>query len=136
MSGSLLGLFYPILTVPGISRKEDRVRNGSQREFLKSVLLVTVLAGGVRIAEAHAKLVRSTPKDGATLRASPKRIELWFNELLDDEFNTAQVFSARDLSGKDRKELAQQKPQVDKKDRTHLSLNLPPLEPGKYAVEY
>jgi methionine-rich copper-binding protein CopC len=63
-------------------------------------------------------------------------MEFWFNELLDDEFNTVHLFASKELADKNRKDLAPDKPQVDKKDRTHLTLNLPPLEPGSYAVEY
>ena len=107
-----------------------------RREFFRAGAFLALLAGGVQIVEAHAKLVRSTPKDGATLKTAPKTIEFWFNELLDDEFNTVHLFSAKELSEKDRKDLAREKPQVDKKDRTHLTVSLPPLDAGSYAVEY
>jgi methionine-rich copper-binding protein CopC len=70
------------------------------------------------------------------LGAAPKTIELWFNELLDEEFNTVEVFRAKEVTEKDRKNLVNAKPKVDGKDRTHLSLELPALEPDSYAVEY
>jgi methionine-rich copper-binding protein CopC len=118
------------------SRSEISVRRGSRLEFLKAATGVILFAGVVRVAEAHAKLVRSTPKDGASLRSAPKEIEFWFNELLDDQFNTVHLFAAKELADKDRKDLVHEKPQVDQKDRTHLTLKVPPLEPGSYAVEY
>jgi methionine-rich copper-binding protein CopC len=97
---------------------------------------VALLGAGTRITSAHAKIVRSEPKDRATLVTAPKTIELWFNELLDDEFNTVEIYSTKDATAKSRKNLAKEKPKVDPKDRTHLTLTAPPLEPGGYAVEY
>ncbi len=87
-------------------------------------------------AEAHARLVRSLPVKGAELTAAPDRIEMWFNELLDDGFNTVVVFSAAELDSKKHTNLAREKPVVDSKDKTHLSLRLPPLPAGEYVVEW
>ncbi len=109
---------------------------GSRRRFLKGAAYSALLLAGVRLASAHAKLVRSEPKDAAQLTASPKRIELWFNELLDDEFNTVEVYRAKEVTQKDRKNLVQSKPKVDVKDRTYIVLDLPVLEPDSYTVEY
>ena len=109
---------------------------GSRRSFLKGAGMIVLLAVGACVTEAHAKITRSEPKDGAKLQASPKTIELWFNELLDEEFNTIEVFSSKDLTEKTRKNLATGKPLVDPKDRTHLTLKVPPLAPGSYVVEY
>ena len=108
----------------------------SRRNFLRTAGGVALVMAGVRVVHAHAKLVRSEPKDAARLSGAPKTIELWFNELLDEEFNTVEVFRAKDVAQKDRKNLVKAKPRVDAKDRTHLSLDLPTLEPDSYAVEY
>jgi methionine-rich copper-binding protein CopC len=56
--------------------------------------------------------------------------------LLDDEFNTIELFRAKELTRKDRKNLIQAKPKIDPKDRTHLSLDLPALDADTYALEY
>src|SRR5262245_48533895 len=108
----------------------------TRRDFLKRSTLIGLLVVTVRSASAHAKMIRSEPKSNAVLRTSPKTIELWFNELLDDDFNTIQVFPTKELTEKTHQNLAKDKPQLDGKDRTHLVLQLPSLEPGTYSVEY
>lgn len=87
-------------------------------------------------AWAHARLVRSVPKADSELSAAPKQIELWFNELLEDGFNTVKVFPAADLVVEKKRNFAKDKPQVDAKDRTHLTVGLTPLPPGEYIVEW
>lgn len=87
-------------------------------------------------AWAHARLVRSVPKADTELSAAPKQIELWFNELLEDGFNTVKVFPAADLVVEKKRNFAKDKPQVDAKDRTHLTVELTPLPPGEYIVEW
>ena len=87
-------------------------------------------------AGAHARLVRSVPAKGAELSASPDRIEMWFNELLDDGFNTVLVFPAAELASKLRTNLVREKPVVDPKDRTHLIVKLPALPADEYVVEW
>ena len=87
-------------------------------------------------AEAHARLVRSVPAKGAELSAAPDRIDLWFNELLDDGFNTVLVFPAAELDSKRHTSLVREKPVVDPKDRTHLSVKMPALPAGEYVAEW
>src|SRR5690349_17052102 len=69
----------------------------------------------------HAQLVKSTPLDKAELKQAPKHVDLWFNELLDDNFNSIEILPAADLSAKKHTNLAKGKPKVDAADRTHLS---------------
>lgn len=97
------------------------------------LLLAAVLEG---TALAHARLVRSVPERDAGLAQSPAQAELWFNELLDDGFNSIAIFSANDLTAAKRKNFATTKPALDPKDRTHLVLKLPPLAPGEYVLEW
>ena len=87
-------------------------------------------------AWAHARLVRSLPKVDTELAAAPKRIELWFNELLEDGFNTVKVFPAADLVVEKKRNFAKDKPQVDPADRTHMIVDLTPLPPGEYVIEW
>lgn len=87
-------------------------------------------------AFSHAQVVRINPADDSALAKSPARVEIWFNELLEDGFNSVEIFSAEAPRGGKRINLAENKPALDPKDRTHLTLNLPSLPPGKYSVEW
>lgn len=90
-----------------------------------------------RDAGAHARLERSTPTAGATVATAPATIDLWFNELLDDEFNEVEVFRAKpDHSPADDQNLATGKPQVDDADRTHLVVPVGTLAEGAYVVQW
>jgi len=87
-------------------------------------------------AQAHARMLRSSPADHSTLTNSPTRIELWFNELLEEKFNTVEVFADEPSGTKERTNLAEGEPKVDRKDRTHMTVGLKPLAPGGYVVEW
>jgi len=103
------------------------------RTVLLFLLLIIAAAPG---AWAHARLVRSEPSKGATVTA-PQQIDLWFNELLEDGFNTVAVFPEAELSSAAKhSNLATGKPTVDDKDRTHLTVKLSALTPGEYVVEW
>jgi methionine-rich copper-binding protein CopC len=106
------------------------MRNRAVLVFCVSFLLSCAAVWG------HARLVRSNPADKARLAQSPERVELWFNELLDDSFHQISVFAAREVGLKQRTNLAKGKPVVDAKDRTHLTVEVQPLSPGEYYVEY
>ena len=97
--------------------------------------MLLVLASHVP-AEAHARLERSQPANDATV-AAPSTVELWFNELLDDEFNDVAVYRAKpDGAPADDANLAVAKPRVDDADRTHLTTPVGALAPGAYVVHY
>jgi methionine-rich copper-binding protein CopC len=87
-------------------------------------------------AHAHARMVKSIPAKGAELSASPGQLDLWFNELLEDGFNTIDVFSAAELAAPKHTNLTQGKVMVDPEDRTHLIVKLSPLAPGDYVVDW
>jgi len=91
---------------------------------------------GTSTALAHAQLIKSNPPDKAELKQAPTRVELWFNELLDNGFNSVEVISAADLSSKNHTNLAKGPPKVDPADRTHLTVEVSVLKPGKYVVQY
>jgi methionine-rich copper-binding protein CopC len=112
------------------------VRTSARREFFKGLGLLALSAASSRVTRAHAKMLRSEPKASAVLRNAPKTIELWFSELLEDQFNTIQLFPLAESAEKVRVNLAKEKPKVDPKDRTHLVLELPALDAGGYLVEY
>ncbi len=102
------------------------------RSFLFAMLLLAVAPA----AFAHARLVRSVPGKGEALPRPPAQIDLWFNELLDDGFNAIEIFPASEIAAPKRASLTKEKPVVDPRDRTHLTMKLPPLAPGEYVVEW
>lgn len=102
------------------------------RSILAAWLFLTI----VPAAQAHARLVRSAPAKSEVLAGPPAQLELWFNELLDEGFNSIEVFAAAEGAAKKRTNLAREKPVVDRRDRTRLTLKMPPLPPGEYVVEW
>lgn len=124
----------------GRRRNANAVNNARQRRrahtALSSAVTALVLAAGVSAALAHARVVCSVPAKHAQLQAPPARVELWFNELLDDHFNAVEVFPAAELKSKTRTQLTRGQPTVDPNDRTHVTVELQPLAPGEYVVEY
>lgn len=100
--------------------------------FLATVLAFACAPG----AWAHARLLRSEPKSGAEVNPAPKQIDLWFNELLEEGFNTVIVFPVADLTAEKKNNFVKGKPVVDPKDHTHLSIKLAALPPGEYIIEW
>ncbi|MGH8614500.1 MAG: copper resistance CopC family protein [Gammaproteobacteria bacterium] len=83
-----------------------------------------------RVLVAHAILVRSLPEQESTVQGSPEEVKLWFNEGVGAQYMALAVINSE---GK----------RVDNKDATQgffdkseLSVTLPPVPPGKYAVRY
>lgn len=87
-------------------------------------------------AEAHAHLVKSMPEKGAVLAKGPGQIDLWFNELLEDGFNTVLVYPSSELGKDNPASLTEGKVMVDPKDRTHLMVKVGTLKPGDYVVDW
>ncbi len=98
-------------------------------------ILFLTLAGAPG-AWAHARLLRAEPKTGAELSSAPRQLDLWFNELLEDGFNTVTVIPAADLAAEKKNNFARDKPVVDPRDRTHLTVKLGALPAGEYIVEW
>ncbi len=113
-----------------------RASEFDRRSFLKAAVAVVASAAGAPSVQAHARMVRSEPVNGAKLPSAPKSLELWFNELLDEDFNKVEIYPARQAAEKSHTNLVKDRPRVDPRDRTHLTLNLPPLEPGAYVADY
>ena len=87
-------------------------------------------------AMAHARVVHSDPEANAELQKSPRRIELWFNELLEEGFNVMEVFASRETKSPQRTNRTDGKPAVDPDDRTHLTVGIHELPPGEYVVQW
>ncbi len=103
---------------------------------LRVLLGVLLLFAVVPAALAHARLIRSTPAKGVEMAKAPEQIELWFNELLDDGFNSIAIFPSAEINAPKRANLVKGKPAVDPRDRTHLIVPLGALGSGEYAVEW
>ena len=101
--------------------------------FCVAVISVCLLAPSV---QAHARLIKSLPAQKGEIPGPNLKLELWFNELLEENFNSVEVFAAGDIGSKPRVNLAKRKPVLDKVDTTHLTLELTGLKPGEYIVEY
>ena len=104
--------------------------------MFRLLVCAVLLIAAAPAALAHARLVRSSPGKGDTLPNAPERIELWFSELLDDGFNSIEIFPASEIAAPKRANLAKEKPALDPRDRTHLILKTAPLAPGEYMVEW
>ncbi len=89
---------------------------------------------------AHARLLRSEPTDKAKLNKPPHVLELWFSELLEDGFNTVEVYTADKAKNSSttpkQTSLTEGKPELDGHDHTHLRIHLKALKPGDYVVEW
>ena len=105
--------------------------------FVRTFLAILFVSGLLSSSSwAHARLVRSEPVKDAEVAGAPERVNLWFNELLEDGFNVVTVFPAKELTEKKRSDLVAEKPRVNPKDRTQLSVKLAPLAPGEYIIEW
>jgi copper resistance protein C len=100
------------------------------------IITVFVLFSSAQRIHAHASVVRSEPRSGASVQ-STNRIDLWFNELLENKFNFVQVIAADQLKlpAPQQNNLALET-QMDPKDATHLSTKVLQLQPGSYVVRY
>jgi len=99
-----------------------------------AVALISLLA--VQSAFAHAQLTMSTPENKASLKESPAQVDLWFNELLDEGFNSVEVYPATELNAKLHTNMVMNDPRVDEKSQNHIVARLKPLQPGDYIVDY
>ncbi len=120
----------------GIARIFQECGMPNPRPLSRFAFAVALFLAATPAAFAHARLLRSSPPAGAELARPPERIELWFNELLDDGFNSITVFPAAELASQKRTNLANGKPVVDPRDRTHLTLTIESLAPGNYVIEW
>ena len=81
-------------------------------------------------ALAHAKLIRSRPTASEVLAETPASVELWFNERLEDEFNSIEVI---DSAGQ---KVEEGHARVNPQQRTNLLVRLRRLPPGSYLVHW
>lgn len=111
-------------------------RPGSQTGVILLVLCLVMCLMFSNKAYAHARMIRSVPAKDSVVQKSPEQLEFWFNELLENGFNTIEVFKAGELNAAKHTNLAKAKPVVDPKDPTHMTVKLDPLPPGEYVAEW
>jgi len=121
-----------------VSQMRITLRTGLRKCFVTSFLLATVLmTSWPRQAFAHASLARALPAAGSEVTA-PTKIDLWFNELLEDGFNSVTVIFSSDANATSSKQpnLAVGTPVIDPHDKTHLTITVKPLRKGTYMVQW
>jgi methionine-rich copper-binding protein CopC len=95
----------------------------------RCLLLVVSLIALAASALAHSSLVRSEPKEGATLKQAPNEIRMWFTEPIKAGLSSIEV---RDAAGK---QIDQRDLHADEKEPALVRLALPAnLGPGAYKV--
>ena len=99
---------------------------------IRRMLLRAVLAGAAAAASpallAHAMLEHAAPPVGSTVHGAPARVELWFSEELEPAFSTVKVVD------KNGRQVDRGDKTIDRADRKHVLVSLPPLAPGHYRV--
>ncbi len=101
--------------------------------FGMSLALLAILSGGpisqlIPVAQAHAVLLRSDPAANATLRVSPTRVRLWFDDDLVPATSRAIV---DDATGH---EVDHRDGQVTRSKPREMTVTLPRLPGGTYTV--
>jgi methionine-rich copper-binding protein CopC len=85
---------------------------------------------------AHARLVRASPADGASLATAPRELALCFNERLDRHFHAIEVGSEPTAGGRSPLRPTPLTATVDSRDGTCVIAELPSLAPGAYVVRW
>lgn len=97
---------------------------------LQRLLAASVAIAVSATAWAHAFLDHAEPKVGSVVATAPGELRIWFTQVLEPAFSTADVVDAQG------KRVNAARPEVDAKDRTLMHVPLAPLAPGEYAVSW
>ncbi|GKS68673.1 hypothetical protein W03_06770 [Nitrosomonas sp. PY1] len=100
----------------------------SQTVFL--LMAILLLLWHSNPVMAHAALVKSDPPRRATLSASPKQIQLWFNEKIEGAYASVVLLDSN------KKALTENNPEVVADDPKSLVLSIPEIGTGKYTIQY
>lgn len=105
---------------------------------LKTLSVVTALSAGLllsAVAQAHPKLLSSTPAEGATV-AAPAKIELNFSEKLTTQFSGAKLIMT-EMSGMAHSPMGVKASVAGSADPKVMVITpAAPLTPGTYKVEW
>lgn len=106
--------------------------------YFKSITVAAVLSTGLllsAIAQAHPKLLSSTPAEGATI-AAPEKIELHFSETLMTQFSGAKLIMT-DMPGMPNSPMGVKASVAGGADpKTMVITPAAPLTSGTYKVEW
>jgi methionine-rich copper-binding protein CopC len=92
-------------------------------------VLTLIQAESPRRALAHAFPIRSEPRVGWKV-AAPAKVTIWFDGELEPAFSTIAVSNAA------QQRVDKNNAHVNPLDATVLEVDLPPLSPGKYQVQW
>ncbi|MCC6302526.1 MAG: copper homeostasis periplasmic binding protein CopC [Gammaproteobacteria bacterium] len=81
-------------------------------------------------ASAHTHLEKSDPADKATLTTAPSSVQLWFSDKVAAEWSKIVV---TDGAGQ---RVDQEKVTADEAEPEHIRVDLKPLAPGDYKVDW
>jgi methionine-rich copper-binding protein CopC len=106
------------------------VLNLTRRSALFAAVLASSWLAAVTVADAHARLDRSTPAADSRLRTAPQSLSIVFTQNIEPAFSAITVTDARGA-------------RVDKNDTARdgangkaLRVSLTPLRPGTYTVHW
>lgn len=97
--------------------------------MMRAVVFLMLLSASTSVL-AHAYLVKSAPVKRAVLHNPPAKIQLWFNERLEQRFSTVALY---DSAGK---AVAIGPAALDASDPKQLTATVGPLVPGRYLIKY
>ena len=79
---------------------------------------------------SHAIMVKSQPAENTTLTASPKQIDVWFNDKVGSEYKALAVIDSKG-NRVDNKDVQQ-----ELLDASHLYCTIPTLPADTYTIRY
>ncbi|HEY2987625.1 MAG TPA: copper resistance CopC family protein [Candidatus Binatia bacterium] len=94
------------------------------------VTAVALIQAAPAAVSAHAFPIRSEPRVGRSVAAPPAKVTIWFDGELEPAFSTIAVYN----SAKQR--VDKNNTHVSSADATILEVDLVPLPPGTYQVEW
>jgi methionine-rich copper-binding protein CopC len=100
-----------------------------KRNALSAVLTFVLSATVLQtLAQAHAFPLRSDPRVGWTVAASPPKVTIWFDGELEPAFSTITVYNSA------KQQVDKGNSRVNGPDASVLEVDLTPLAPGTYHV--
>lgn len=116
-----------------IARTTGTLYHASTRKARAGLLVAIVILLTVTAVWAHeGDLLRSDPVNGTILADSPEQIRTWFNEELQTQGSTLQVFDA----GGQRVDGGGGGVDLTDPDHASMKVSLPPLPEGAYLVRW
>jgi methionine-rich copper-binding protein CopC len=102
----------------------------SSQKLIAALFTTVSLALVPALASAHGRLESAEPAANASVDAAPSLLRLTFNEDLEPSFSTIKVTAANGAV------VDNAKAKVDPSDKKVLTLALPKLSAGTYAVQW